>query len=124
MRGRIGFIVFVAAVVGLAVYMLSVGWSQASLIAEVAGFFVAVAGLALALAARHSTPSEKPGRSKQQMRNVVSGANVLQEAHVSSGESVAQDMKEIRSRRSVRQSIGSFSRPHDRRTQRESDRNG
>lgn len=48
--GRAGWTVFGATVAGIAAYMVSVGWNQASLIAGVVGFFVAVAGLALAVA--------------------------------------------------------------------------
>jgi hypothetical protein len=54
--GRIGWAVFAAALVGLTGYMISVGWNQANLIAGVAGFFVAVAGLALAVAGRYQSP--------------------------------------------------------------------
>jgi hypothetical protein len=54
--GRVGWAVFVAALIGLTGYMISAGWNQANLIAGVAGFFVAVVGLALAVADRYRSP--------------------------------------------------------------------
>jgi hypothetical protein len=51
--------VFAAALVGLTGYMISVGWNQANLIAGVVSLFVAVAGLALAVANRYQLPASR-----------------------------------------------------------------
>jgi hypothetical protein len=64
--------------------MISAGWNQANLIAGVCGFFVAVAGLALTLTARHSATSGER-EHKQQMRDVVSGRCVVQDADFPGG---------------------------------------
>ena len=101
---------FVVALSGLAAYMVSVGWSQANLIAGVAGLFVAVVGLALALEARHSTAQQGSGQIKQQMRD-VHAKNVTQDAYVLSGESLSQDMAGVTARNgSVEQRIRAFTR--------------
>jgi len=96
MRRRVGWIVFAVAVTGLAVYMTSVGLNQASAIAGVGGFFVAVIGLALALAGR-STESLTPGQSHQQMSDVVAGKNVAQVSRVASDD-VSQGMARVTAR--------------------------
>lgn len=96
-RRRAGYILFAVAVAGLTVYMVSVGLAKASTIAEVAGFFVAVIGLALALTSRHSTEQNTREHSHQQMSDVVAGKNVAQDAHVAS-DKLTQKMERVTSR--------------------------
>ena len=78
MRRRVGLVIFATALVGLVVYMAVVGLGRASLIAEVAGFFVGLAGLALAVADRSSPSARSP--HGQDISDVVSGGRVDQEA--------------------------------------------
>jgi hypothetical protein len=110
---RLGWVIFAAALAGLAAYMMTVGWSQASLIAEVTGLFIAVIGLAIPLAKRSPKSSEKRVQFKQVMRN-VKGAAVDQDAEVNSGYHGLQEMTHARSSDgAVRQRIR-FTQPHAR----------
>jgi hypothetical protein len=95
-RGRIGWGIFAAALAGLAAYMMTVGWNQASLIAGVVGFFVAAIGLAVPLAGRSPKSPEKHVQFKQVMRD-VKGAAVGQEAEVTPGYDGSQEMTHVRS---------------------------
>jgi hypothetical protein len=108
---RVRWAILAVAFAGLVAYMLSVGWDQASLVAVVGGFFVAVAGLTLALAERRSTAQNERGQIKQQMRDVVGNA-VLQEAQVSPAEDVTQSMEGVTARNApARQRIRGSTRP-------------
>jgi membrane protein implicated in regulation of membrane protease activity len=106
---------FVAAVAGVAAYMASVGWSQANLIAGVAGFFVAVVGLALALSERRSAARGERGHSIQDMTDIVVGGDAAQIACISPVEDVSQNMARVTARNGhARQVIWVFGRPHAR----------
>lgn len=104
--GRVGWVMFVAAVAGMTGYLVNVGWGRASAIAGVAGFFVGVAGLALALAARHSAGP----RFRQRMRHVHGGA-VTMTARIAGDAVVVQDMGQVTARGgSVQQAVESDGR--------------
>ena len=96
-RRQLGWVVFAGALIGTAGYMVTVGWAQASLIATVAGFFVAVAGLAAGLAAGSSSPAERPAGITMVMRE-VSGIQVIQEAVVPSEVAVRLEMAHVTGR--------------------------
>jgi hypothetical protein len=83
-RERIGWGVLIVSLAGLAAYMASVGWNQANMIAGIGGFFVAVGGLALALAERHSATVEERGQIRQRIRDVHANS-VTQDALAPSG---------------------------------------
>lgn len=103
---------FFAALIGLAAYMASAGWSQANLIAGVAGFFVAAIGLALALAERHqaSAPRER-GHIELRMRGAVADRDIVQEGHVASEQNVSAHINRVSARNgSVVQRIRGLSR--------------
>ena len=84
-----------AAVIGLTVYMAVVGLNQASAIAGIGAFFVAVIGLALAVAAPRPAESHKIGHTDQQMSGVVAGEHAIQEAIVTSSEDASQHMADV-----------------------------
>lgn len=111
---------FAAAVAGLAVYMISVGLREASLIAEIAGSFAALAGLALALAARHS-PSPREGERDELKMSHVSGGDVVQQADASPGKSLSLRMAHVTARNGIYQGK-SVARVHTRGERRKGDR--
>ena len=115
--GRLGWAISAIATIALAAYMVSVGWSRANLIAGVGAFFVAVAGLVVALAARQRAQME------QRMSDVKAKRSVGQEAHVSSPDKVVQSMARITAR-SVYQRIRAFTQVRTQNVEREGDRDG
>ena len=108
---------FAAAVAGLTVYMISVGLRQASLIAEIAGFFVALVGLALALATRHSPSPREGERDELKMSHVVSGGKVVQHADAPPWKSLSLLMAHVTARNGIYQGK-SVVRPRARRARR------
>jgi len=74
--------------------MATADLNQASAIAGIGGFFVAVVGLALALGARSPTGSHTGERSSQQMSDVIAG-DVKQDARVTAGDDVTQRMVRV-----------------------------
>ena len=115
--GRLGWAISAIATIALAAYMVSVGWSRANLIAGVGAFFVAVAGLVVALAARQRAQVE------QRMCDVKAKRSVGQEAQVSSPDKVVQSMARITAR-SVYQRIRAFTQVRTQNVEREGDRDG
>lgn len=107
----LGWLVLAGALAALVAYMASVGWTQASLVAGVAGFFVAVAGLILAIAPRKPASLHERRQAIQQMRN-VSAASAHQDAQVLPGENITQSMESI-TVRDARQRIRPSPRPID-----------
>lgn len=107
---------FATALVGLVVYMAAVGLSRASLIAEVAGFFVALAGLTLAVADRYSPWARRDDGQdmtddRQDMTDVVSVSGCVgQEAP----EGTPQHMTRVTAWHGVYQRIRSAAQPHSR----------
>ena len=89
---RVGWGFFVTAVVVVAVYMVSVGWNKASLIAGVGGFFLAIAGLAVAV---RPPASRERGGVQMIMRNVRAGATAAERADVPAGTPVLAEMDEV-----------------------------
>lgn len=106
---RIGWGFFIAAVVGIAAYMASVGWNKANLIAGIGAFFVAVAGLALAV--RPPVPSERGG-VHMRMRKVRAGNTAAERADVPAGTPVLAEMHKV-SGRNVWEWIRAHARPAD-----------
>jgi hypothetical protein len=115
--GRLGWAISAIATIALAAYMVSVGWSRANLIAGVGAFFVAVAGLALALAARQRAQMEQMEQRMCDMK----AKRVVQEAHVSPPDKVIQSMARITAR-SVYQRIRAFTQVRAHNVGREGDR--
>ena len=96
--GRLGWALSPIATIALAAYLVSVGWSRANLTAGVGAFFVAVAGLAVALAARHPRTSRKRAHIVQKTCDATA-ESTDQEAHVSPWMKVTQRMNRITVRR-------------------------
>lgn len=92
---RVVWVVLAVVLAGLVFYMYEVGWSKAFLIAGIAGFFVAVAGLALAVADRSDAGSHSRGGSVVQRLHRADGENVRQSARVIEGTDLAQDMTKV-----------------------------
>jgi hypothetical protein len=102
---------------GLAAYMVSVGWQQAqqaNLIAEIAGFFVAVAGLAVALAPRRAAPPpelhrggqlQSPSQIRLKMQRISSGRNVNVVTDARPEDKVTTDMWDVTAERSIHHRI-------------------
>lgn len=94
---RLGWGIFAAALIGLAVYMVAVGWNRASLIAGVASFFLAATGLAVTLAARPPAASDERVRIATVMRDVTAGG-VIQDVVAPSAGQVVEEMTCVTSR--------------------------
>lgn len=107
---------------GLAAYMVSVGWQQANLIAEIAGFFVAVVGLAVALASRRAAPLpglhgggqlQSPSQISLKMQCISSGKNVNVVTDAWPGDKVTTDIWDVAAERSIRHRIKLSRGPSD-----------
>lgn len=122
-RGRLGWAICVIATIALAAYMVSVGWSRADLIASVGAFFVAVAGLAVALATRDPRTSEKRAQIDQEIHDANAAGSMVQEAQVSSQDKVIQRMARITARR-ISQRVGQLAQSRALRIGRKGDRDG
>jgi hypothetical protein len=92
---RVGWGFFIAAVLGVTAYMASVGWSKANLVAGVGAFFVAIAGLALAV--RPPVPGERRG-VQMRMSKVRAGETAAQRAEVPAGIPVLAEMHDVSGR--------------------------
>jgi hypothetical protein len=84
------------------------------LIAGVVGLFIAVAGLAIALAPRHPAPSPEfhhggqlkpPSQISLKMRRVSSGRDVDVVTDTRPGDKITTDMRDVTAERSIRYRI-------------------
>lgn len=89
--------------------MAGVGWSKANLIAGVGAFFVAIAGLALAV---RPPLSRERGGVHMRMRKVRAGNTAAERADVPAGTPVLAEMHDV-SGRNVWQRIRAHGRPAD-----------
>jgi uncharacterized protein (DUF58 family) len=92
---RVGWGFSFAAVVGIAAYMLMVGWGRASLIAGVGAFFVAIAGLAVAV---RPAASRGQGGVQMRIRNARAEGIITQEADAPAGILVQAEIDDVTAR--------------------------
>jgi len=90
-----GWVLCCAAAVTTAAYMFRVGLAKASLVAEVAGLFLALIGLALAWVDRDRGARRRYRRNRQVMKDVIAEGDVIQGA--ASPGWVDQEMERVRS---------------------------
>ncbi len=86
------------ALIGIAAYMIVVGWNQATAIATIGAFFLAAIGVAVAVADRRSEGSEVRGGVTMRKRKVDAGGSVGQVADVRPDDKASLDMSQVTAR--------------------------